>query len=64
MTRKDYVAIAAMIHRLGTEATNHAEIATLEKVAKGLVPVFKADNRNFSADRFLAACGIEGREGY
>ena len=59
MTRKDYVAIAEVIR------TTLAD-AQLEriKVVDGLVPVLKADNLAFQADKFAAACNVPAIYGY
>ena len=68
MTRKDYVAIAALIkEHVGPfmEPSPDWRVAKeFEKFAHDLCGVLKADNRNFSADRFLTACGFDPTEGY
>lgn len=62
MTRKDYVAIAASIHRTGM-AVNIGKRKTAE-YALNLVAIDVAaqmahDNPRFDRARFLKACGIQ-----
>lgn len=57
MTRKDYIAIAAI---LKARRTLHASASgkTVDAIAKDLCSMLKADNPNFDRDRFLTACGV------
>ena len=71
MSRKDYVALARAIrasvdHWNGMADTSYRDgvLAGIESTARKMVPVFKVDNRLFSADKFLVACGFEPTEGY
>lgn len=62
MTRKDYVAIAAAIHRTGMAITigprKSAEYA-LKLAATDIAATMAQDNPRFDRARFLTACGIE-----
>ena len=65
MTRKDYIALAKVIRSHvedHPERANH--VTTIRLLVKDLLPVFKSDNRAFSADKFLVACGFDATEGY
>lgn len=65
MTRKTYVATAAVVRReldgLAGMATVPATLCrlTLLGTAEGLADMFAADNPRFDRDRFLDACGFE-----
>ncbi|MDJ0827787.1 MAG: hypothetical protein QNJ16_20050 [Rhodobacter sp.] len=68
MTREDYVALADCINTvrkrantseaLKTDGSFWAVMVCLEDVANEMCGAFKADNNNFSRDRFMAACGL------
>lgn len=62
MTRKDYVAIAAAIHRTGMTVCigqpKAAEYA-LRLVATDIAATMAADNPRFDRARFLKACGVQ-----
>lgn len=55
MTRKHYIAIANIIRQ---DLEQNGDNDTLERVAKELATILKADNRAFDRDRFLTACGV------
>jgi hypothetical protein len=62
MSRKDYVAVAAVIasevlqlRRVG----NLDAVDTVYTMTKVMADVFGSDNPRFDRDRFLAACGFE-----
>lgn len=57
MTKKDYIAVAAVM--------NSAMIgnADPERVARKLAEVFALDNPRFDRARFLAACGVPAQKG-
>lgn len=56
MTRKHYVAIAAMLK--DTQAAGDVE--TVRKViAERLCALLQQDNARFDRERFLAACGVQ-----
>ena len=65
MSRKDYLALAAVIAnelqelRAGTSSshTKHCK-DLLVTVAYGMCEVFEQDNPNFDEDRFMGACGF------
>lgn len=58
MTRKHYVAIAAIIRRhLDSDAGSDAHDA-VAGVAVALAGTFAADNQAFDRTRFLEACGV------
>jgi hypothetical protein len=68
MSRKHYIAIAAMIARnriLGPvrtaedSAANAAAQAVLDLVAMQSADIFEKDNAAFDRARFLAACGVQ-----
>ena len=55
MTRKDYIAIAA-VFKVRKDRDN---ADALREIAYDLADVFKRDNPNFDRARFLAACGVQ-----
>jgi hypothetical protein len=59
MTRKDYIAIAAVIKNRvdACGAYIEAELATHE-VAKDLAELLSKDNPQFNRAKFLEACGV------
>ena len=58
MTRKNYVAAAAIISaRLGDAPSDDARKA-IEQITADLADMFRADNAAFSFGRFYAACGV------
>ena len=62
MTRKDYVAIAAALHRTGMAVNiggkKTAEYA-IRLAATDIAATMAADNPRFDRARFLAACGVQ-----
>jgi hypothetical protein len=62
MTRKDYVAIAAAIHRTGMAVTigekKTAEYA-IRLAAFDIAATMANDNPRFDRARFLKACGVQ-----
>lgn len=60
MSKKDYQAIAAAIYRIRqshpafSQSVDGATAADL--VTEALADIFKADNSNFSRERFAEAC--------
>lgn len=50
MTRKNFIAIAAVIAAAGPHATP-------ADIARKLAVIFKDDNSRFDREKFLAACG-------
>lgn len=62
MTRKDYVAIAAAIHRTGMAVNigqkKSAEYA-LKLAATDIAATMANDNPRFDRERFLKACGVQ-----
>jgi len=66
VTKKDYIAIAAALHRsrmaksLERNATKRAAaVDGVRLVAIDLSATLAADNPRFDRKRFLAACGVE-----
>jgi hypothetical protein len=58
LSRKHYVAIAAVLHEVSErEEFTHTE-TTINEVAERLAVIFKDDNPNFDRNRFLEACGL------
>jgi len=55
MTRKDYVAIAAALANVRTQATIPSWQSCCEKIADAMA----ADNPRFDRARFLKACGVQ-----
>jgi len=53
MTKKHYIAIAAIINRAHARYTDHTGI---NYITEELMTVFKNDNPNFNHERFYAAC--------
>lgn len=58
MSRKHYIATAAMLNRKVAQANNVDEYATIQHIAESMADIFKADNPRFDRDRFLTACGF------
>lgn len=62
MTRKDYVAIAAAIHRTGMAVNigskKSAEYA-IKLAATDIAATMANDNPRFDVSRFLKACGVQ-----
>ena len=62
MTRKDYIAIAAAIHRTGM-AVNIGKKKSAEHAVRlaaiDLAATLAQDNPSFDRARFLAACGVQ-----
>lgn len=58
MSRKDYVAIAAVI-RLYVGLADANTLDALRGVARGMADIFANDNPRFNRDRFYAACGMD-----
>lgn len=62
MSRKDYVAIAAVINQevsIHRGSQRHVAVDSIYILASELADVFKADNDNFDRRRFLTACGLD-----
>jgi len=59
MTKKNYEAIASMIHRHRSEDTSGTGSGTLSMVADSLANIFQADNPRFNRAQFFAACGMD-----
>lgn len=70
MTRKDYVALAAILHPYAISAAPvTARKAERERIAQAsgyaksiahdLANHMQADNHRFDRDRFLKACGVQ-----
>lgn len=62
MTRKDYVAIAAAIHRTGMAATIGPKKSAQDAIRLAAIDIAATmanDNPRFDRARFLKACGIE-----
>ena len=55
MTRKDFVAIAAVMQRLRVK-TNDPD--SIDKASMVLADVCAGHNDNFDEERFLKACGV------
>jgi hypothetical protein len=58
MTRKNYVAAAAIISARLDQAPSDDARKAIEAVASDLADLFRADNAAFSFGRFYAACGV------
>lgn len=59
MSKKDYVALAALVKGLLDGATNPSYVEGVANVARMYAKVAVRDNPNFDAARFFLACGIE-----
>ena len=51
MTRKDYIAVAAILR-------DYVPYHLRANVAHGFVVIFSRDNPRFDAMRFMGACGL------
>jgi hypothetical protein len=58
MTRKNYVAAAAIISSRLLDAPSDDARKAIEQLADDLADMFRADNAAFSFGRFYAACGV------
>lgn len=60
MTRKDYIAIAAILKEAMQERGGNTEEAktTVDYIAGRIAAVCAADNANFDPKRFFTACGL------
>ena len=61
MTRKDYIAIAAAIHRTGMASRigkKKSSEETLRLAAIDIAATMAQDNPRLDRERFLAACGV------
>ena len=59
MSRRDFIAVAAVIADQREQATTEGERQRIDAIARDLCEPFKVANRQFCRDRFLTACGIE-----
>ena len=59
MSRKDYVAIAAILADERKYAADEEARVVLAAVASRMASLFADDNARFDRNRFLAACGVE-----
>lgn len=57
MSRKDYVAIAAVIAR-SMDNPDDGPLVSVKAITDELCAMFKRDNPNFDRQRFLSACGL------
>lgn len=58
MSKKDYVAIAAVIQKEYSQAKGDEAGRAIQEIAYNLANVFSAGNERFNRAIFLAACGI------
>lgn len=58
MTKKDYIAIAAVLAEAKGSHPRSGE-KTREQIAHGLVSIMARDNTSFDRDRFLIAAGVK-----
>jgi hypothetical protein len=58
MTRKNYIATAAVISARLLDAPSDDARKAIEALAGDLADMFRADNVAFSYGRFYAACGV------
>ena len=56
-TKRDFVAVAAIIKRQAHEA-HVEELNVLGRVARDLAAMYRADNGRFQSGRFFEACGL------
>lgn len=59
MSRKHFVAVAAILAGERALATTAAERRSIDNIARLLADVFKRDNGRFDRQRFYDACGVE-----
>ncbi len=58
MSKKDYIKFAQMFKEQKDKALTLEAVAQITEIVKESADIFKADNPNFSRDRFLKACGV------
>jgi hypothetical protein len=58
MTRKNYIAAAAIISSRLLDASSDDARKAIEALAGDLAEMFRRDNAAFSFGRFYAACGL------
>ncbi len=59
MSRKHYVAVAAVLAGERAMARDDHERRTVDNIARSVADVFKQDNGRFDRQRFYAAVGME-----
>jgi hypothetical protein len=56
MSRKDYRAFAKVLKDVADAPSRESAV---ERIASGLIAIFRADNPNFDEARFRKAAGLE-----
>lgn len=56
MSKKDYIALAKVIHTLPTRGFSHGEAYTFAQILAD--EFLKPDNSKFDRDKFLSACEV------
>lgn len=65
MSRKDYVALAAVIAgEVASAAGNKDKLRTSSNIARSMADVFKRDNPRFDRERFYVACRLDSTGGF
>jgi hypothetical protein len=59
MTRKNYIATAAIINARLLDSPNDDTRKSIEALTADLADMFRADNVNFSYGTFYRACGMD-----
>ena len=60
MTKKDYVAIAAVLNNFAVPSQYTVQQSdVVQAIADRLADVFQRDNPRLDRSRFLAACGVQ-----
>lgn len=63
MTRKDYIAIAAVFNKRADMARNiqnaPSRLAHYQEIAGDVADMLANDNPRFDVSRFLKACGVQ-----
>ena len=62
MTRKDYIALAASLRRIGSGTTDDASLRTFFQCVSAVADALQSDNPRFDRAKFLEACGACGAD--
>lgn len=65
MSRKDYVALAAVIAgEVACAGGNKDKLRTSSNIARSMADVFARGNERFNRETFYAACGLDKTGGF
>lgn len=59
MSRKDYIALASVIHKAVAAVLDGEVLACIRVIADDIAEVCEDDNPRFDRARFMTACGLD-----